>query len=153
MARAQATLLKITQGNATVACWQSYFNDRSINFDGLSWTYQKMEVDGLTDGSSGDEASVNVTLAADRATVVMVETALETGQSVELNSYQFDGTLALNAIPTTRELVASFVGQVIGASGTFESLTLEIGSALSPVGAQVPPRKASLQLVGVPCQL
>jgi hypothetical protein len=50
-------------------------------------------------------------------------------------------------------LVGSTVGQVISASATVTSITLKLGSALSPVGAQFPPRTATSSLIGVPCVL
>ncbi len=45
------------------------------------------------------------------------------------------------------------LSELVGAGGGFESITLELGSSLSPIGAQVPPRTFSTRLVGVPCRL
>jgi hypothetical protein len=42
---------------------------------------------------------------------------------------------------------------VVGVSGSFTSIEMELGSSLSPVGAQVPPRTFSTQLIGAPCKL
>jgi hypothetical protein len=42
---------------------------------------------------------------------------------------------------------------VVGAGGAFESLRLELGSSLAPVGAQVPPRTFTTRLIGAPCKL
>jgi hypothetical protein len=69
--------------------------------------------------------------------------------------YEFD-TLAEGAASgpvAVQDLIASYVGEVVGASGTFESISLELGSSLSPVGAQVPPRTFTTRLVGAPCKL
>jgi hypothetical protein len=45
------------------------------------------------------------------------------------------------------------VGEVIGASAGLTTMTWRLGSALSPVGAQFPPRTAITPLIGVPCRL
>jgi hypothetical protein len=70
-----------------------------------------------------------------------------------LRVYQFDEALDTGAPQDGQVLVGSTVGQVISASATVTSITLKLGSALSPVGAQFPPRTATSSLIGVPCAL
>ena len=67
--------------------------------------------------------------------------------------YEFDTLDGNNAPQAGQELIASYVGEVVGAGGPFESISLELGSSLSPVGAQVPPRKYTSRLIGVPVKL
>jgi hypothetical protein len=83
----------------------------------------------------------------------LVEDALRNARLVELSMYEFD-TLDGNTTPQAdQDLIASYVGEVVGAGGPFESISLELGSSLSPVGAQVPPRKFTSRLIGVPVKL
>jgi hypothetical protein len=83
-----------------------------------------------------------------------VERALAETWLAALDVYQLadDGT-ADTAPPAGAVLVGSAIGEVIGASGGLSSITVRIGSALSPVGAQFPPRSATTPLIGVPCRL
>jgi hypothetical protein len=78
--------------------------------------------------------------------------ALRQGHLVELRQYEFDPQFA-TAGPPSMALVGSYFGEVVGMSGTFRQLEVEVGSALSPVGVQFPPRSMTSQLIGVPCQL
>jgi hypothetical protein len=74
---------------------------------------------------------------------------------VQLETYEFD-VLDLNATTTPlpdQTLVAAFTGEVVGASGDMTTITMELGSSLAPVGAQVPPRLFTTRLIGVPAKL
>jgi hypothetical protein len=50
-------------------------------------------------------------------------------------------------------LEASFLGQVTGATATLTRMTIQLGSALDPVGYQVPPRSLTTLMIGVGCRL
>ena len=63
-----------------------------------------------------------------------------------------DGSTVDTGPPAGAILVGSATGEVIGASGGLTSITMRLGSALSPVGAQFPPRTATTPLIGVPCR-
>jgi hypothetical protein len=67
---------------------------------------------------------------------------------VDLSIYQFDSTINNNTPQAGQELVAAYTGQVVGGNGGLTSLTIQLGSALSPVGAQVPPRRLTLAIMG-----
>jgi hypothetical protein len=83
----------------------------------------------------------------------MTETALAGPWVATLSVLQFDETAASSGPPAAYVLAASCVGEVIGASATITQITWKLGSALSPVGAQFPPRTAITPLIGVPCRL
>jgi hypothetical protein len=50
-------------------------------------------------------------------------------------------------------VVAEFIGEVVGGSSDFYSITMKLGSSLASVGAQVPPRRFTADLIGTPCRL
>jgi hypothetical protein len=74
--------------------------------------------------------------------------AISDGRLVDLSIYQFDSTAGNNTPQAGQELVAAYTGQVVGGNGGLTSLTIQLGSALSPVGAQVPPRRLTLAIMG-----
>jgi hypothetical protein len=50
-------------------------------------------------------------------------------------------------------LIASYTAEVVDVSGSFTRLDVELGSSLSPVGAQVPPRKFTTYQIGSPLRI
>ncbi|NDC35745.1 MAG: hypothetical protein EBZ51_10310 [Synechococcaceae bacterium WB9_2_112] len=83
----------------------------------------------------------------------MTEQALAGPWVATLRVIQFDESIASSGPPASYILAASCVGEVIGASASLSQITWKLGSALSPVGAQFPPRTAITPLIGVPCRL
>ena len=153
MARGQSQYLRIFDTGGTLQRWQNYYVNSTVTFDSASWAFLGFDVDGFTAGQTGDEGGVSVTLPATAFVIDTVEDALRNARLVELSMYEFD-TLDGNTTPQAdQELIASYVGEVVGAGGPFESISLELGSSLSPVGAQVPPRKFTSRLIGVPVKL
>ena len=153
MARGLAQYLRIFDEGSTYERWQSYYIYSTVTYDSVSWKYQSFDVEGFTAGQTVDEGGVTVRLPATQPIVNTVENAIANGLLVEVSMYEFD-TLLGNDIPQEgQDLIASYVGEVVGASGTAESVTLELGSSLSPIGAQVPPRKFTSRLIGVPVKL
>ena len=154
MARGQAQYLRIfDEAAGTLQRWQKYYLNATVTFDGASWSFLGFDVDGFTAGQTGDEGGVSVTLPATAFVVGVVEEALRNARLVELSMYEFDTLDGNDAPQDGQQLIASYVGEVVGAGGAFESLTLELGSSLSPVGSQVPPRKFTSRLIGVPVKL
>ena len=153
MATGQAAFVSLGDGFGTVyARWQSYWIDAITTWDGQSWTYQQLDWAGVTSGqATGDQATL--TLPAVPSVLAMTETALAGPWVATLRVIQFDEEAGTTAPPATYVLAASCVGEVIGASATLTQITWKLGSALSPVGAQFPPRTAITPLIGVPCRL
>jgi len=154
MARGQAQYLRIfDEAAGTLQRWQNYYLNATVTFDASSWVFLGFDVDGFTAGQTGDEGGVSVTLPATAFVVGVVEEALRNARLVELSMYEFDTLDGNDAPQDGQQLIANYVGEVVGAGGAFESLTLELGSSLSPVGSQVPPRKFTSRLIGVPVKL
>jgi hypothetical protein len=85
--------------------------------------------------------------------IEVVLQALNEARLAELQFYEFDTILGNSTPQAGQTLIASYLGEVVGVSGSFTSIQVELGSSLSPIGAQVPPRKFSSLLVGAPCKL
>lgn len=153
MARGQAQYLRIFSGVSTFHRWQNYYINATVIFDGAPWAFQPFDVDGFTTGQTGDEGEITVSLPATAFVIEVVESALRNSWLCELEMYEFDTIISNNWPQADQQLIASYVGEVVSAGGPFESITLELGSSLSPVGAQVPPRKMTSRLIGVPVKL
>jgi len=154
MATGQAAFASIGDGFGTIfARWQSYWIDAITSWDSQSWTYQQLDWAGVTSGQAmGEQATL--TLPAVPSILDMTERALAGPWVVSLRVIQFDEEAASStAPPATYTLAASCVGEVISASAGLTTMTWKLGSALSPVGAQFPPRTGTTPLIGVPCRL
>ena len=153
MARAQAQYLRLFSGATTYARWQNHYHQQNVPWQGQQWRWQQFDVDGLVEGASGDESGLSIELPATADVVATVETALRESWLAEVRTYEFN-SLAGDDIPQAGQvLIASAVAEVVAASGTLTTIRLALGSSLSPVGAQIPPRSYTTPLVGVPCLL
>ena len=153
MARGQAQYLRIFDNGGTYQRWQNYYLNSTVTYDTATWAFQPFDVDGFTTGQTGDEGGVSVTLPATAFIIDTVEDALRNARLCELQTFEFDTLDGNDAPQESQQLIASYIGEVVGAGGPFESVSLELGSSLSPVGAQVPPRKFTSRLIGVPVKL
>jgi hypothetical protein len=129
--RAQSQYLRIYDAaGVTYQRWQSYYANTSVTWSSASWNYVPFIA-----------AATGLVLDAFLA-------AISDGRLVDLSIYQFDSTINNNTPQAGQELVAAYTGQVVGGNGGLTSLTIQLGSALSPVGAQVPPRRLTLAIMG-----
>jgi hypothetical protein len=140
-------------GSTTYQRWQSYYVGQTISWSGGNWLYQQFDCDGITAGQGSTEAALGVTLPATQFVVDQVERALREAWLVELALYEFDPLLGDTTPQSAQVQVAGFTGEVVSASGGLAAITVQLGSSLSPIGAQIPPRQFSTRLIGVPCQL
>lgn len=149
MARAQSQYLTITNAGGTVVQrWQSYYGNTTVTFNGQAWAYVPFSAEGFTEGISGDESNISISAPAITLVVEAFNAAILNGHIVELSIYQFDPELG-NATPQAGQvLMGTFVGQASGGGGSLTELTLQLGSAISPVGAQIPPRKFTTSIMG-----
>ena len=153
MARGQAQYLRIFSGTTTYQRWQSYYVSTSVSYGGAVWAYQPFDADGITAGEVQSEASISITLPATTNVIEAVLQALNEARLAELQFYEFDTILGNSTPQAGQTLIASYLGEVVGVSGSFTQITMEIGSSLSPIGAQVPPRSFTSKLIGSPCKL
>jgi hypothetical protein len=153
MARGQSQFLRIFSGDTTYQRWQSYYVNSSVQWEGASWAYQDFDADGITAGEVQSEASISIRLPATANVIEAARNALGEARLAELRLYEFDTLLGDNPMEAGQRLIASYLGEVVGVKGSLTSLQLDLGSSISPIGAQVPPRTYSTQLVGAPCKL
>jgi len=153
MARGQSQFLRIFSGSTTYQRWQSYYVNTSVTWESASWAYQPFDTDGITAGEVQSESSISINLPATTTVMEVVLQALNEARLAELKFYEFDTLLGNDTPQATQTLIASYLGEVVGVKGSFTSIQLELGSSLSPVGAQVPPRTFSTRLIGSPCKL
>jgi hypothetical protein len=153
MAHGQSQFLRIFSGDTTYQRWQSYYVNTSVTWESASWSYQPFDADGITAGEVQSESSISVTLPATTNVMEVVLQALNEARLAELRLYEFDTILGNSTPQAGQTLIASYLGEVVGVSGGFTSIQMQLGSSLSPVGAQVPPRTFSTRLIGAPCKL
>jgi hypothetical protein len=153
MARAQAQYLRIFSGSITYQRWQSYYVNTSVSYGSAVWAYQPFDADGITAGEVQSESSITVRLPATTNAIEVALQALDGARLAELQLYEFDTLLGNSTPQAGQSLIASYLGEVVGVSGSFTSIEMELGSSLAPIGAQVPPRKFTSKLTGSPCKL
>ncbi len=153
MARGQAQFLRIFSGTTTYQRWQSYYVNTSVSWESAPWDYQPFDADGITAGEVQAESSISITLPATTNVMEVVLQALDEARLAELRLYEFDTLLGNDTPQLGQTLIASYLGEVVGVQGSFTSIQMQLGSSLSPVGAQVPPRTFSTRLIGAPCKL
>jgi hypothetical protein len=151
-ATAQAQLLRVFTESTTLHRWQSYWGSQTVTVDGQQWSWQPFNAGGIVSGDVASEGSLTISVPTTSATRPALRAALRQGHLVELRQYEFDPQFATTG-PPSMALVGLYLGEVVGMRGTFRQLEVEVGSALSPVGVQFPPRSMTSQLIGVPCQL
>jgi hypothetical protein len=148
--RAQSQFLRIFSTSTTYVRWQSYYVNQTVTLDSNSWEFMPFAVNGITETSAAGGQDLTVEIPATNSVVSEVEAAINNSRFVEIQIYEFNSTGNQSAPQSTQTLIAEFTGQVQGLSGNFTRLELELGSALAPVGAQVPPRKYNSFLIGAP---
>ena len=153
MARAQAQYLRIFSGSITYQRWQSYYVNTSVSYGSAVCAYQPFDADGITAGEVQSESSITVRLPATTNAIEVALQALDEARLAELQLYEFDTLLGNSTPQAGQTLIASYLGEVVGVSGSFTSIEMELGSSLAPIGAQVPQRKFTSKLTGSPCKL
>lgn len=154
MPLAQSQYLRLFDAaGTTYARWQSYYIDTAVSWQGASWQFQQFAADGLTDGTADDGDSITIQAPATNVIIEAFQNALAAGWLAELLIYQFDPLINNSTPQGGQTLIGGYVGQAVAAKATMTSFALVLGSALAPVGAQVPPRKLTTLLMGQGCRL
>ena len=153
MARAQVALIELGDGAGTMfARWQTQWMNQIISFGGVQWAYRQLSWSGLVSGQGQGEQAV-ITVPATKENHDLFERALAERWLCWITVLDFDEVAGDAGIPAAFTVAAATVGECIGGSGTLVNRTIQLGSALSPIGAQFPPRSATTELIGVPCRL
>lgn len=149
MARAQSQFLRIYGDDGiTYHRWQNYYGNSAAQLEGAAWTYLPFLARGFTAGAPSDEAGVSISAPATTTITQAFELAIRRAWLANVRVFQFS-TLSGDVAPQSGLTpVAEFTGQIIGAVGGLTTITLQLGSALSPVGVQVPPRVFTTAIMG-----
>ena len=150
MGRAQAQYLRIFDSSSTYARWQGYYVNQTITLDSASWEYMPFSASGILESGASGSKSVSITVPATNSIVESFTLALSYGRFCELKIYEFDSRLDQTAPQSGQNLIGAYTSQVVNVNGTFTRLEIELGSSLSPIGAQVPPRTFTSYLIGAP---
>jgi hypothetical protein len=154
MATAQSQYLRLFDAAGTVyQRWQSYYGNAAVTWDSHSWIYVAFIAEGFTAGLSGEESDVSISAPASQLVVEAFDLARKDGHLAELKIYEFNPAINNNTPQDGQTLIGSYVGQVIGGNAGLTRLTLQLGSALATVGAQLPPRKFTTAMMGQGCRL
>ena len=155
MSRSYMATLTIFSGNTTYIRWQNYYVNETINFfvqgvGTVPFEFFPFEFGGINDSAAVGGAEMTVAMPATSAALTQFLKAQSNLRLCELKLYEFSAYLAQTPPPQNFQVVATHVGQVLNLGGTFTQLQVGLGSVLSPVGAQVPPRTYSTALIGSP---
>lgn len=154
--RAQSHFLKIYNSSTVFERWQNYYVNSTITYDdgtgNQSWLYYPFVTNGLTSSSASGGNSISIEVPATKKAVDAFVKALARGYFCRILVFEFDSRLS-HAAPTSQTTIIDFSGIVSNIDGTFTSLSINLGSALSPVGAQAPPRRFTTFQVGAPIRL
>lgn len=155
MARAQSQFLRIYDtAGTTYQRWQNWYSNKIVSWDSASWVYLAFTASGIASGITGDESGITITLPATEIVVQAVQLAMEQARLFEIETYEFDTDTAGTTAPDAGQvLIARFLGQIASASESDFEYRLQLGSTLSPVGAQFPPRTMTTNLIGMGMRL
>jgi hypothetical protein len=151
--KGQAQYLRIFDESSTFLRLQSYYVNQTITWESNSWAFFPFNADGLLSASGSAGNDITITVPATTAAVTAFSEALDNNRLCEIRMYEFDTRLTQAAPQASQDLIGFFVGEVIKIGGSFTELQVQLGSSLSPVGAQVPPRTYTTFLVGAPLRL
>lgn len=152
--RAQSQFLRIyAPGGSDYHLWQNFYVNQSITLSSKVYRYFPFSWSGVSESSALSEQTVSLVLPGTSLAILALRAAFASKHLCELQAFEFDSRLGLDQPQSTQVLIGSFVGYIYRMSGSFTELTVELGSTLAPVGAQIPSRTANNQLVGVPIQL
>jgi hypothetical protein len=154
MSTAQSQYLRFYDAaGVTLQRWQAYHAWTTVTWASAQWLYQPFQASGITSGITGGENNVTIIVPATPLAVATIDAAISQAQLVELLIYSFDPDLGDATPQATQALVGQFNGEIVNVSSSLTELRVELGSSLSPIGAQIPPRSCITRLIGKGCTL
>lgn len=151
--RAQSQFLRIfTSGGSDHHLWQNFYVNQSVTVSSKTYRYFPFGWGGIGESSALSSQTVELALPATSLAVSAFEDAFKSKHLCQLQAFEFDARLGVSQPQGSQVLIGSFIGYVARMSGSFTELSVELGASLAPVGALIPSRTASNDLVGVPIQ-
>ena len=151
--RAQSQFLRIfTSGGSDHHLWQNFYVNQSVTVSSKSYRYFPFEWGGIGESSALSGQTVELILPATSLALSAFEDAFKSKHLCQLQAFEFDARLGVSQPQGSQVLIGSFLGYVARMGGSFAELSVELGASLAPVGALIPSRTASNDLIGVPIQ-
>jgi hypothetical protein len=142
------TLVIFDEQALVKAAFQSYWFDRVTIF-GQQCDWLQFEASGIFRGHVGGQGATTLELPATPAIWTLCLQALASAGRwmAKVQLYEFEGGESIP--PNNMRLIGTTRGQIVNASNDpITTLKLELGTSLSPTGAQVPWRTATTRLIG-----
>ncbi len=151
--RAQSQFLRIyTSGGSDHHLWQNFYVNASVTVSSKTHRYFPFTWGGIGESSAIGEQTVDLVLPATSLAISAFEAAFTSKHLCELKAYEFDSRLGTDVPQSGQRTIGSFLGYVLTMGATETELSIELGSTIAPIGAQIPSRTATNRLVGVPIQ-
>lgn len=151
--RAQSQFLRIyTSGGSDHHLWQNFYVNQSVTVSSKTHRYFPFTWGGISESSAIGEQTVDLVLPATSLAISAFEAAFTSKHLCELKAYEFDSRFGTAVPQSFQTTIGSFLGYVLTMGATETELSVELGSTIAPVGAQIPSRTASNRLIGVPIQ-
>lgn len=151
--RAQSQFLRIyTSGGSDHHLWQNFYVNQTVTVSSKSYRFFPFTWSGIGESSAIGEQTVELILPATSLAISAFQTAFSSKHLCELKTYEFDSRLGVNTPQSSQTVIGSFLGYISKMNSSLTDLTVELGSTIAPVGAQIPSRTASNRLIGVPIQ-
>ena len=146
---ALAAFITLTKANGTLLHkWQSYQPGTVV--DGFA--FAPFSVSAIQDASSGSAGAMQVQLPISGEAWAIVANGVDMRYAADVSLEMFvpntDGTM-----PPSRQVVARYVGEIVGGTINATTVVVEIGDCLDAVEAQAPHRVYTVALVGTPPKL
>lgn len=137
---------------STIYSVQNYYHS-TIVIGSDRYQFMDFGVDGLHAAASADANEITLTMPALSGAIEMASSG--TGISlVSVTAYQFVAATAPESPPAGQATLLQFIGIMTRWSlEGISTLTVVVGSSLSPIAAQFPPGRYESSRVGIPCRL
>lgn len=151
--RGQSQFLRIyTSGGSDHHLWQNFYVNQTVTVSSKNYRYFPFVWNGIGESSALGEQTVQLSLPATSLAISSFKTAFSSKHLCELQTYEFDVRLGVSSPQSSQTLVGQFLGFVSRMNGSLTELTVELGTTVAPIGAQIPSRVATNKLIGVPIQ-
>ena len=142
-----------TSGGSDHHLWQNFYGNQSVTVSSKTYRYFPFEWSGIGESVAIGEQTVELTLPATSLAISAFEAAFASKHLCQIQTFEFDARFGVLAPQTAQVEIGAFLGYVLQMNGSLTKLSVQLGASIAPIGALIPSRTATNDLVGVPCQL
>ena len=151
--RAQSQFLRLyVSGGSDLYLWQNFYVNQTVTLSSKSYRYFPFVWSGVAESSAPNEQTVTLSMPATSLAIEAFQEAFDSRILCELQAFEFDARLGVNAPQSGQTLIATFLGYASRMNGSFTEMEVELGASLAPVGSTIPNLTATNSLVGIPIQ-